>query len=153
MKKYKSGDIIKYRTGEIGIYLGYTINRIPPIQGNLITVTYKNPEFGFNKFHQELWEDENCTIIGNTYDLVPEIGDYVFFIPKKKILKIEKFFFDTKPVLPQDGTIEQRCFIQEISYMILKEFYWDPNTPATMNDCVLLKTKDEIVTVVDEIYI
>lgn len=153
MKKYKSGDIIKHRTGKIGIYLGYRIDRILPIQGNLITVICKHPELGFNKFNKELWEDENCTIIGNTYDLIPETGDYVFFIPKKKILKIDKFFFDTKPVLTPDGTTEQGHFIQEISYMILKEFYWDPNIPATMNDCVLLKIKDELVTIVDEICI
>lgn len=161
MKKYKSGDIVKHRTGKIGIYLGYIpvgkstfyIDRTILIKENLITIICKDSKLKFNKFYKELWEDENCTIIGNTYELTPEIGDYVFFIPKKKILKIDKFFFDTKPVLPQDGTIEQRCFIQEISYMTLKEFYWDPNIPATMNDCVLLKTKDELVTVVDEIYV
>lgn len=161
MKKYKSGDIVKHRTGKIGIYLGYIpvgkntfyIDRILPNKGNLITIIYKNPKFGFNKFCKELWEDENCTIVGNTYDLIPEIGDYVFFIPKKKILKIDKLFFHTEPVINLDGTTEQRCFIQEISYMTLKEFYWDPNIPATMNDCVLLKIKDELVTVVDEIYV
>jgi len=153
MKNYKSGDIVKHRSGRIGIFIGYTMDRIRPIQGNLITVLCREPGFGFNKFHKGLWEDENCIITGNTYNLIPEIGDYVFFIPKKKILKIDKFFYNTKPIIMPDGTTQQRYFIQEISYMILKEFYWDPNTPATMNDCVLLKFKDELVTVVNEICI
>lgn len=149
MKKYKIGDIVRHRTGKIGIYLGYIpvgnnafyVDRTLPIKENLITIIYKNPELRFNKFYKELWEEENCTIIGNTHDLTPEIGDYVFFIPKRKILKIDKFFFNTE----SDSA--------EISYMVLKEFYWSPNVPATMNDCVLLKAKDELVTIVDEICI
>lgn len=161
MKKYKIGDIVKHKTGKIGIYLGYTpvgnstfyIDRILPFKENFISVVYKDPELKFNKFYREPWEEENCTIIGNTYDLIPEIGDYVFFIPKRKILKIDKFFFDTEPVLTPDGTIEQKHFIQKINYMILKEFYWSPNIPATMDDCVLLKAKDKLVTIVDEICI
>lgn len=161
MKQYKSGDIVRHRTGKIGIYLGYIpvgkstfyVDRTIPIKENLVTIIYKDPKLKFNKFYKELWEDENCTIIGNTYEFTPEIGDYVFFIPKKKILKIDKFFFDTEPAYTVDGTIEQRNFVQKISYMTLKEFYWDPNIPATMNDCVLLKIKDELLTVVDEIYV
>lgn len=149
MKKYKIGDIVRHRTGKIGIYLGYIpvgnnafyMDRTLPIKENLITIIYKNPELRFNKFYKELWEEEDCTIIGNTHDLTPEIGDHVFFIPKRKILKIDKFFFNTE----SDPA--------EISYMVLKEFYWSPNVPATMNDCVLLKIKDELVTIVDEIYI
>lgn len=149
MKKYKIGDIVRHRNEKIGIYLGYIpvgnnafyVDRTLPIKENLITIIYKNPELRFNKFYKELWEEENCTIIGNTHDLTPEIGDYVFFIPKRKILKIDKFFFNTE----SDSA--------EISYMVLKEFYWSPNVPATMNDCVLLKAKNELVTIVDEIYI